>query len=53
MERVSASAETANAPVNATIKQADFLFIGILHWLETGIQAGRAARGYLGHPFDT
>ena len=34
-ERVSACAETANPPVNATIKQTDILLIEILHWIET------------------
>jgi hypothetical protein len=52
-ERVSARAETANAPANATVKQTDILLIETLHWIEANPRAGRAARGYFGHPFDT
>jgi hypothetical protein len=37
-ERVSACAEAANAPANATIKQNDILLIVILQMIETSLR---------------
>ena len=49
-ERVSAWAETANALVNATVKQTDNPRMRLLRRTETNLPAGR---GYFGHPLDT